>query len=213
MPPDADGYLARGLAIRDALKHEAQPRVLAGAARAVHGERRNLEEDRRVRAPARPADPDASRRDGAGGRREPRRSMAARRLRRLHDLGVTGPQFIAIHGVHLAAEDIGTSRGARLPRRALPDLEHEARQRHRARRRAARKRRQRRARHRRRGVEQPPRSLRRNAHARRCSPRWPRAIRRCCPRSRRCTRPRSPARARSGSKNESARSSPARRRT
>ena len=28
-------------------------------------------------------------------------------LRRLHDLGVTGPQFIAVHGVHLAAEDIG----------------------------------------------------------------------------------------------------------
>ena len=91
---DADGYLARGLAIRDALKHEPHARVLAGPARALHGERRHLGQDRRVRASARSAGPDASRRDRAGSEREPHRAWATRRSLRLHELGVDRP---AVH--------------------------------------------------------------------------------------------------------------------
>ena len=62
-PPMPTRYLQRGLAARDAFKHAPRLVVRAGAARALHGRRRDVEQDRDVRAPARPADPDASRRD------------------------------------------------------------------------------------------------------------------------------------------------------
>ena len=71
---DADAYLARGLDARDAWKHVPHARVRAGAARAVHGRRRDVREDRHVRAPARPADRDPSRRDAGRSRRRARRN-------------------------------------------------------------------------------------------------------------------------------------------
>ncbi len=56
-------------------------RVLAVAACAVHGGRRDLGEDRRLRAPARPADPDASCRNGRRGRAKAARRTGSRRSR------------------------------------------------------------------------------------------------------------------------------------
>ena len=103
---DADAYLQRGLAVRDACKHE--PRLsfaLAPHAPYTVGDA-TLAKDRHVRAPARPADPDASRRNGATKSAQSRdrygddAARAAARARR------HGPGFIAIHGVHLDGDDI-----------------------------------------------------------------------------------------------------------
>ena len=58
---DPDGYLQAGLAVRDALQARAAPRLRPRAACALHRRRRRVREDRHVRAPARPADRDASR--------------------------------------------------------------------------------------------------------------------------------------------------------
>ncbi len=43
-------------------------------------------------------------------------------LQRLHRLGVTGPGFIAVHGVFLDAKRYRIDGGAGVPRRALPDV-------------------------------------------------------------------------------------------
>ena len=104
--PDADGYLARGLAIRDALKHEGSLAFsLAPHAPYTVGD----ETWKKIVVFARQLDLPVQ-----THLCETAQEVAASRtqhgvppLRRLHDLGVTGPQFIAVHGVHLAAEDIG----------------------------------------------------------------------------------------------------------
>lgn len=102
---DADGYLQCGLAVRDALKHESRltfslaphaPYTVGDAAweKAVviaH----QLEVPIQTHLAETAAEVDAS-----------RRQTGETPLRRLHRLGATGPGFIAIHGVHLDADDI-----------------------------------------------------------------------------------------------------------
>ena len=117
-----------------------------------------------------------------------------RPLERLQQLGLLGPGLIAVHAVHLEPDEIDAARAPRLQRRALPVVEPEARERHRAGRDDARARRQRRPRHRRRREQQPARRARRNARSRRCSRRRERQTRRRCPRTPRCTWRRSAAR-------------------
>jgi 5-methylthioadenosine/S-adenosylhomocysteine deaminase len=73
---DADGYLTAGLAIRDAWKHEPCLTFSLAPHAPLHGKRCDVEEDRRVRPPARLADPDASRRDRRRDRREHRAARA-----------------------------------------------------------------------------------------------------------------------------------------
>ena len=103
--PDADAYLARGLAIRDALKHEANLSFsLAPHAPYTVGD----DTWRKIVVFARQLDLPIQT-HLAETAHEVATSLAAHGrspMRRLHDLGVSGPQFIAIHGVHLAAEDI-----------------------------------------------------------------------------------------------------------
>ncbi len=104
--PDADGYLARGLAIRDALKHE---RSLTFSL-APHAPYTVADETwKKIVVFARQLDLPVQTHLS-----ETAQEVAASRtqhgcspLRRLHALGVTGPQFIAVHGVHLAVDDIG----------------------------------------------------------------------------------------------------------
>jgi 5-methylthioadenosine/S-adenosylhomocysteine deaminase len=102
---DADGYLQRGLAVRDALKHESRlsfslaphaPYTVGDAAweKAVVIARQ-LELPLQTHLAETAAEIDAS-----------RRATGETPLRRLHRLGATGPGFIAIHGVHLDADDI-----------------------------------------------------------------------------------------------------------
>ena len=159
---DADAYLTRGLAARDAFKHVPLLSVRAGAARALHGERRNVEQDRDVRAPARFADSNASR---GNARRSRRRAVrdGHHAVGAARSAGRDGSQFHrdsrgACHGSRHC--DAGA---ARLPCRALPGVEHEARERHRAGDGAARAGRQRGAGQRRRRVQQSSRSLFRDA--------------------------------------------------
>ena len=102
---DADGYLARGLEIRDALKHEARlafslsphaPYTVGDATWekiVVYARQLDLPIQTHLAETAQ---------EVAASVAEHGRTP----LRRLHDLGATGPQFIAIHGVHLAADDI-----------------------------------------------------------------------------------------------------------
>ncbi len=102
---DADGYLARGLEIRDALRHEPQlafslsphaPYTVSDAAwRKIVVYARQLDLPIQTHLAETAHEVTAS---IAEHGRTP--------LRRLHDLGATGPQFIAIHGVHLASDDI-----------------------------------------------------------------------------------------------------------
>ena len=160
---DADGYLHAGLAARDAWKHEPRLRFsLAPHAPYTVGDaswakiviyarqldlpiqthlledaRRARAERRRVRRRRRCSACIESGRDRSGLHRDPRGPARRRRHR--------------------------PARDAALPRRALPDVESQARQRHRAGHGAQGARRQRRARHRWRGQQQPPRRVRRGA--------------------------------------------------
>jgi 5-methylthioadenosine/S-adenosylhomocysteine deaminase len=102
---DPDGYLARGLAVRDALKHESR----LAFALAPHAPYTVSDETwRKVVVYARQLDlhiqthlAETTEEVATG------QTMHGRTpLFRLHELGVTGPQFIAIHGVHLAADEI-----------------------------------------------------------------------------------------------------------
>jgi 5-methylthioadenosine/S-adenosylhomocysteine deaminase len=102
---DADGYLQQGLAIRDSLKHEAGLAFsLSPHAPYTVGDatwERIVVFARQLDLPiqthlAETSQEVAQSRDSHG--RTP--------LGRLHALGATGPGFIAIHGVHLSAEDI-----------------------------------------------------------------------------------------------------------
>lgn len=102
---DADAYLQKGLAIRDAWKHE--PRLSFSLA---------------PHAPYTVSDPAWERivtyarqldlpiqthlAETAGEVTQSRERFGVGPLSRLHHLGVTGPGFIAIHAVHLGAEDI-----------------------------------------------------------------------------------------------------------
>ena len=103
--PDADGYLARGLAIRDALKHEASLSFsLAPHAPYTVGDdtwKKVVVFARQLDLPIQTHLAETAH-EVAASRADHLRSP----MRRLHDLGVTGPQFIAIHGVHLAPDDI-----------------------------------------------------------------------------------------------------------
>ena len=140
----------------------ARPGVLAVAACAVHRRRRHLGEDRRLRAAARPADPDPSRGNGGRGRAEPRTAWA-HAARQAARPGCNGARLHRDPRRAPRGRRSAAARGAGMPRRALPRLQHEARQRRRAGFRAAGGRRERRSRHGRGRVEQPPGSLRRNA--------------------------------------------------
>ena len=102
---DADGYLSRGLEIRDALKHEPRlafslaphaPYTVSDATWekiVVFARQLDLPIQTHLAETAQ---------EVAASRAEHGRTPLAR----LHELGATGPQFIAIHGVHLAADDI-----------------------------------------------------------------------------------------------------------
>ena len=186
---DADAYLARGLAARDAFRHAP----LLSFALAPHAPYTVSDATwARIVMYARQLDLPIQT-HLAETRAEVDDALAATGvtpLARLDRLGATGPDFRrdpcrARHGRrhrHAGA--------ARLPRRALPGVEHEARERHCAGDGAARARRQRGARQRRRRVEQSARSVLRDA------PREParegddRRCRRACPRPRRCRWPR-----------------------
>jgi 5-methylthioadenosine/S-adenosylhomocysteine deaminase len=102
---DADGYLSRGLEIRDALKHEGSlafslsphaPYTVGDATWqkiVVYARQLDLPIQTHLAETA----------------HEVALSLAEHGrtpLYRLHDLGATGPQFIAIHAVHLAADEI-----------------------------------------------------------------------------------------------------------
>jgi 5-methylthioadenosine/S-adenosylhomocysteine deaminase len=102
---DADGYLARGLAVRDALKHEPTlsfslaphaPYTVGNATWekiVVYARQLDLPVQTHLAETAR---------EVSASRSEHARSP----LSRLHELGATGPQFIAIHAVHLDDDDI-----------------------------------------------------------------------------------------------------------
>jgi 5-methylthioadenosine/S-adenosylhomocysteine deaminase len=102
---DADGYLSRGLAVRDALKHESTLSFsLAPHAPYTVGDAtwekivvyaRQLDLPVQTHLAETAHEVSASRNDHG---RSP--------LLRIHELGATGPQFIAIHGVHLSDDDI-----------------------------------------------------------------------------------------------------------
>jgi 5-methylthioadenosine/S-adenosylhomocysteine deaminase len=102
---DANGYLTRGLAIRDALKHEATLSFsLAPHAPYTVGDatwEKIVVYARQLDLPIQTHLAETAR-EVSGSRNEHGRSPLAR----LHELGVTGPQFMAIHGVHLSADDI-----------------------------------------------------------------------------------------------------------
>jgi 5-methylthioadenosine/S-adenosylhomocysteine deaminase len=102
---DADGYLQQGLAIRDALKHEPllafslsphAPYTVGDATWqkiVVYARQLDLPIQTHLAETAH---------EVAQGRERHGRTP----LERLHALGATGPGFIAIHGVHLSADDI-----------------------------------------------------------------------------------------------------------
>ena len=102
---DPDGYLQAGLAVRDARKHEPRlsfalaphaPYTVGDVAFekiVMYAHQLDLPIETHVQETA----------DEVAQSRE-RYGMTP--LARLHHLGATGPGFIAIHGVHLAAEDI-----------------------------------------------------------------------------------------------------------
>jgi 5-methylthioadenosine/S-adenosylhomocysteine deaminase len=102
---DADGYLTRGLEIRDALKHEPglafslsphAPYTVSDATWekiVVYARQLDLPIQTHLAETAA---------EVATSRREHGRTP----LGRLHALGATGPEFISIHGVHLEDDDI-----------------------------------------------------------------------------------------------------------
>ena len=103
--PDADGCLTRGLAIRDALKSEATLSFsLAPHAPYTVGDdtwKKVVVFARQLDLPIQTHLAETEH-EVAASRDQHLRSP----LRRLHDLGATGPQFIAIHGVHVDPDDI-----------------------------------------------------------------------------------------------------------
>jgi 5-methylthioadenosine/S-adenosylhomocysteine deaminase len=102
---DPDGYLQAGLAVRDALKHE--PRLafaLAPHAPYTVGDaafRKIVTYARQLDLPI-----ETHLAETAAEVTESLERFGMTPLARLHDLGATGPGFIAIHGVHLNAADI-----------------------------------------------------------------------------------------------------------
>ena len=102
---DADGYLARGLEIRDALKHESRLAFsLSPHAPYTVGDatwQKIVVYARQLDLPIQTHLAETTHEVAASGTEHGRTPLG-----RLHDLGATGPQFIAIHGVHLSAEDI-----------------------------------------------------------------------------------------------------------
>ena len=102
---DADGYLQRGLAIRDALKHEPSLAFsLAPHAPYTVGDatwEKIVMFARQLDLPIQTHLAETAHEVAASREQHGRTPLA-----RLHDLGATGRGFIAIHGVHLAAADI-----------------------------------------------------------------------------------------------------------
>jgi 5-methylthioadenosine/S-adenosylhomocysteine deaminase len=103
---DADAYLARGLEIRDALKHEERLAFsLSPHAPYTVGDatwQKIVVYARQLDLPIQTHLAETAHEVAASVAEHGRTP-----LYRLHDLGATGPQFIAIHGVHLAPDDIG----------------------------------------------------------------------------------------------------------
>ncbi len=102
---DADAYLARGLEIRDALKHEDRLAFsLSPHAPYTVGDatwQKIVVYARQLDLPIQTHLAETAHEVAASVAEHGRTP-----LYRLHDLGATGPQFIAIHGVHLAADEI-----------------------------------------------------------------------------------------------------------
>jgi len=102
---DPDGYLQAGLAVRDARKHERRlsfalaphaPYTVGDAAFekiVMYAHQLDLPIETHLQETADEVE-------------QSRERHGATPLARLHRLGATGPDFIAIHGVHLTAEDI-----------------------------------------------------------------------------------------------------------
>ncbi len=102
---DPDGYLQAGLAVRDACKHE--PRlVFALAPHAPYTVSDAAFEKIVVFARQLDLPIQTHLAETAHEVAESRARHGATPLARLHRLGATGPGFIAIHGVHLSADDI-----------------------------------------------------------------------------------------------------------
>jgi len=102
---DPDGYLHAGLAARDALKHE--PRLtfaLAPHAPYTVGDATFEKIVMYARQLDLPIETHLA--ETADEVAQSRAQHGATPLERLHRLGATGPGFIAIHGVHLTADDI-----------------------------------------------------------------------------------------------------------
>lgn len=102
---DADGYLKKGLEVRDQLKHE--PRLTFSLAPHAPYTVGNPAWERVVTY-ARQLDLPIQTHlaETASEVAQSRERFLVGPLLRLHQLGVTGPGFIAIHGVHLTPEDI-----------------------------------------------------------------------------------------------------------
>jgi 5-methylthioadenosine/S-adenosylhomocysteine deaminase len=102
---DADAYLARGLEIRDALKHEDRLAFsLSPHAPYTVGDatwQKIVVYARQLDLPIQTHLAETAHEVAASVTEHGRTPLF-----RLHDLGATGPQFIAIHGVHLAADEI-----------------------------------------------------------------------------------------------------------
>ena len=102
---DADAYLQRGLAVRDTLKHDTKLAFsLAPHAPYTVGDatwEKIVVYARQLDLPIQTHLAETAHEVEMSGKQHGRTP-----LRRLHDLGATGPGFIAIHGVHLSALDI-----------------------------------------------------------------------------------------------------------
>jgi 5-methylthioadenosine/S-adenosylhomocysteine deaminase len=102
---DADGYLQTGLAIRDALKHEPLLTfALSPHAPYTVGDAtwtKIVTYARQLELPIQTHVAETAHEDSDSRVRYGRSPVA-----RIHELGATGPEFIAIHGVHLSDDDI-----------------------------------------------------------------------------------------------------------
>lgn len=102
---DADGYLQRGLAVRDALKHEStlafslSPHAPYTVCDATW--EKVVMYARQLDLPIQTHLAETAHEVARSGEQHGRTP-----LRRLHELGATGPGFIAIHGVYLSTQDI-----------------------------------------------------------------------------------------------------------
>jgi 5-methylthioadenosine/S-adenosylhomocysteine deaminase len=102
---DADGYLQTGLAVRDALKHEPNL-VFSLSPHAPYTVGDATWEKIVVFARQLDLPIQTHLAETATEVADSRDRHLRTPLRRLHELGATGPGFIAIHGVHLSGEDI-----------------------------------------------------------------------------------------------------------